>query len=124
MWKINNHLELKNLIKNYTKDSATVLKRGYYKNLKQTLLQKCQDTEEEKAMMFKYDTRIDTRGKKEITKEMKEAEIKKLSFKDTPDVQGVTRHDVKDAKQWKARRDEPGKLGSSRESTRRDQQPG
>lgn len=44
-----------------------------------TLLQRCQDTEKGKAMMFKYN--IDTRGKKEITKEMKEAEMKKLSFK-------------------------------------------
>lgn len=36
----NNHLELKNPIQNDRKDSTTVVKRGYYKNLKQTLCYK------------------------------------------------------------------------------------
>lgn len=75
---------------------------------------------------------IDTRGKQKITKEMKEAARSWASrpwyviiaLRDAPDVQGVRRHDVKDTKQWKARRAEAGKLSSSWESTRKHLQAG
>lgn len=70
-------------------------------------------------MMFKCD--IDRCGKREIIKEMKQQEVEfqghgtSILPSETRQMCRVcvTRDDVKDVKQWKARRAEPGKLSSS-----------